>query len=180
MTSLLPRLCRIPCNPCVVPSSSSRHYSHLLSPVARPLRPAPIGPIHANSLFWERDRKGGYNSTQPPPSRWQLLRDGLRELRHEFALFEQEWREKLASDALVVFRPGETDVVFNFERQEQLDRWVVTSDRDHNQGYSDARFELGPAGFGVFHGMLESRVPKDGRIKRSGYANITSQRIRVS
>uniref|UniRef100_A0A1Q3FCN5 Putative chaperone protein n=1 Tax=Culex tarsalis TaxID=7177 RepID=A0A1Q3FCN5_CULTA len=182
MTSLVSRLCRISCNPFSGPSRFFRNYSHLLGSAARPLRPSTpaLGSIHANTLFWERDRKGGYNSNQPAPSRWQLLRDGLRELRQEFALFEQEWREKLASDALVVFRPGETDVVFNFERQEQLDRWVVTADRDHSQGYSEARFELGPAGFGVFHGKLESRVPKDGRIKRSGYANITSQRIRKS
>lgn len=140
----------------------------------------PIVPVRfANNLFWEKDRKGGYDTTKKV-SRKQLILDGLKELRQEFALFNKEWKEKLASDPLVVFRPGETDVVFNFETEKDLDRWVLTTDKDHNEGFTEAKLELSPAGFGLFHGTLESRVPKDGRIKRSGYANIRSVRVRVS
>ncbi|XP_055585717.1 complex I intermediate-associated protein 30, mitochondrial [Uranotaenia lowii] len=163
-----------------------RFYSHLLNHSnSIGLKPrngiSPLPVVLSQNLFWERDRKGGYgDKNKPPVSRKQMLLDGLRELRKEFAMFEQEWREKLACDPLVVFRPGETDVVFNFESQPDLDRWVVTSDRDHGEGFSEANFELSPAGFGLFHGKLESRAPKDGRIKKAGYANIRSQRIRKS
>lgn len=163
-----------------------RNYSHLAStghgPKLLPSSQHPLVPVRfANNLFWEKDRKGGYNTTsgKKVPLKQQIL-DGLKELKEDFALFDQEWREKLASDALVVFRPGETDVVFNFESAKDLDRWVLTTDKDHNEGFTEAKFELSPAGFGMFHGALESRVPKDGRIKRSGYANIRSLRVRVS
>ncbi|XP_055615975.1 complex I intermediate-associated protein 30, mitochondrial [Toxorhynchites rutilus septentrionalis] len=139
----------------------------------------PVPLVFSNGLFWERDRKGGYD-TKPKVSRIRMIVDGMKQLRQEFKLFQQEWKEKIASDALVVFRPGETDVVFNFETEEQLGKWNVTTDKDHNEGFTEAKFELGPSGFGLFHGNLESRVPKDGRIKRSGYANINSQRIRKS
>ncbi|XP_053687559.1 complex I intermediate-associated protein 30, mitochondrial [Sabethes cyaneus] len=167
----------------------ARYYSHILQstcgdnstrlflhPASRQVVPL----IPCNNLFWERDRKGGYQSTQPKVSRWQMIRDGMRELKYELSLFHEEWKERFASDPLVVFRPGETDVVFNFESKADLDKWIVTTDKDHGEGYSEAKFELGPSGFGLFHGKLESRVPKDGRIKRSGYANITRQRIRKS
>lgn len=163
-----------------------RNYSHLSSvghgPKLLPSSQHPVVPVRfANTLFWEKDRKGGYNTSPGKKvSRKQLILDGLKELKEEFALFNQEWKEKLASDPLVVFRPGETDVVFNFESEKDLDRWVLTTDKDHNEGFTEAKFELSPAGFGLFHGTLESRVPKDGRIKRSGYANMRSLRVRVS
>lgn len=166
----------------------SRSYSHLASNGPKLFAAAdhqsPLVPVRfANNLFWEKDRKGGYDtkgSGGKKVSRKQLIVDGLKELREEFALFNQEWKEKLASDPLVVFRPGETDVVFNFESEKDLDRWVVTTDKDHNEGFTEAKLELSSAGFGCFHGTLESRVPKDGRIKRSGYANIRSVRLRKS
>ncbi|KXJ68462.1 complex I intermediate-associated protein 30, mitochondrial [Aedes albopictus] len=168
--------------------SAFRNYSHLASNgpklFASAAHQSPLVPVRfANNLFWEKDRKGGYDtkgSGGKKVSRKQLIVDGLKELREEFALFNQEWKEKLASDPLVVFRPGETDVVFNFECEKDLDRWVVTTDKDHNEGFTEAKLELSPAGFGCFHGTLESRVPKDGRIKRSGYANIRSVRLRKS
>ncbi|XP_062539696.1 complex I intermediate-associated protein 30, mitochondrial [Armigeres subalbatus] len=135
----------------------------------------------ANTLFWEKERKGGYDTkSKKKVSQKQQILDGLKELRQEFALFNQEWKEKLQSDPLLVFRPGETDVMFNFESEKDLNRWVITTDKDHNEGFTEAKFELSPSGFGLFHGTLESRVPKDGRIKRAGYANMRSIRIRKS
>lgn len=163
------------------------NYSHLAigSNQAPKLLPSPhqrsIVPIRfANSLFWEKDRKDGYNTKNKKVSRKQMILDGLKEIRQEFALFNQEWKERLECDPLVVFRPGEPDVVFNFETEKDLDRWVITTDKDHNEGFTEAKFELSPGGFGLFHGTLESRVPKDGRIKRSGYANMKSIRVRKS
>lgn len=148
--------------------------------LVRQLEPNLVRPtVLASGLFWERHRKGGYQTEQRASTK-DLIVNGLKELRTEFALFQQEWKEKLESDPLVVFRPGEIDVVFGFESQPDLDRWVVTTDRDHGEGYSQAALERSPAGFGLFHGTLESRVPKDGRIKRAGYANIKSLRVRVS
>ncbi|XP_035780939.1 complex I intermediate-associated protein 30, mitochondrial-like isoform X2 [Anopheles albimanus] len=175
-----------------LPRVATAEYHSLLTPVMnngdrrlRPLlrnrMPSLIAPgVLANGLFWERHRKGGYQKRGPSPSTIELIRDGLRELRQELTLMGQEWKERLESDPLVVFRPGEVDVVFGFNQQEQLDRWIVTTDSDHGEGYSKAKLELSSAGYGLFHGSLESRVPIDGRIKRAGYANIKSQRIRKS
>lgn len=56
---------------------------------------------------------------------------------------------------------------------------MVTSDSDHNQGHSTAFLETSQSGFGLFHGNVDSRLTKDGKIKKSGYCNIKSLRSRV-
>lgn len=75
--------------------------------------------------------------------------------------------------------PGEIDSVFEFGRQEDIDKFVVTSDSDHNEGYSHCSFRLNEAGYGLFSGVLDSTVPKQGRVTKAGYCNITSCRVKV-
>uniref|UniRef100_A0A1B0GNA1 NADH:ubiquinone oxidoreductase intermediate-associated protein 30 domain-containing protein n=1 Tax=Phlebotomus papatasi TaxID=29031 RepID=A0A1B0GNA1_PHLPP len=130
--------------------------------------------------WWEKDRKGGYNFTRASVSRKQMILDGLKELKTEIALWQQEVREKLESDPILIYRPGEVDVKFQFHQPKDLEKWVCTTDSDHNEGYSKASFDISPSGYGLFHGTLCNRVPIDGKIKRSGYANISSMRARKS
>lgn len=132
-----------------------------------------------NGLFYERDPKGGYKSTEKV-SRTTLVRQGLKELKGEIALWTQEMKEKLEMDPIFIHRPGETDVVWKFNTQENLDKWIITSDKDHGEGYSSCSLETSPNGKGVFSGELITRVPKDGRIQRAGYCNMRSQRARKS
>lgn len=61
-----------------------------------------------------------------------------------------------------------------------MDNFVVTNDSDHNEGNSVSTFDIGNAGRAIFHGNLDCRVPKDGKIKRAGYCAIRSKRVRVS
>lgn len=96
---------------------------------------------------------------------------------------------------------GETDIVWEFNSAEALDQWVLTSDKDHNEGYSSCSLTMNNYSKGVFSGMylliylfplkksvvlltilgeLNTRVPKDGNIKRSGYCNMRSIRARKS
>lgn len=74
---------------------------------------------------------------------------------------------------------GETDVVFNFKSPESLDKWTVTCDSDHNEGNSIAKLEITGGNTGFFHGYVDSRELKDGKIKRTGYANIRTKPVRV-
>ncbi|KAL9695346.1 hypothetical protein quinque_014631 [Culex quinquefasciatus] len=108
MTSLLPRLCRIPCNPSVARLFPSR----------------PLSVQSTQTACSGNGPQGWLQQQINPHLPVATATDGLRELRQEFALSRAGMARELASDALVVFRPGETDVVFNFERQEQLDRWL--------------------------------------------------------
>uniref|UniRef100_A0A1B0A8X0 NADH:ubiquinone oxidoreductase intermediate-associated protein 30 domain-containing protein n=1 Tax=Glossina pallidipes TaxID=7398 RepID=A0A1B0A8X0_GLOPL len=133
-----------------------------------------------SSTFWEREKKSGYKTALPLPSRKQMILDGFKELKEEIKLWRQEIKETFESDPILVYRPGETDVVFNFKDEKSLDKWVVTSDKDHNEGRSTAMLELSQSGGGLFHGDVCSEHVKDGIIKRTGYASMRTKRVRKS
>lgn len=139
--------------------------------------------VPRRSTFWEREKKSGYGKIKQDqimlPNK-KLILDGLKELKNEIALWKEEVKEKFEGDPLLVFRPGEIDVAWKFSEQKDLDKWIVTADSDHNEGYSKANFEVSSSGHALFYGQLQSSVPKDGRIKKAGYCNIRSMRARVS
>ncbi|KAM3962467.1 complex I intermediate-associated protein 30 [Aphomia sociella] len=130
-------------------------------------------------LFWERNRKGGY-ITKEKVSTLEHLKSGFKELKYEFTLFKQELRELVETDPLLVARPGETDLIWCFNEKSVLDKFVTTSDSDHNEGYSQCSLSMSEAGRALFHGSLDVRVPKDGRVKKAGYCAMRSKRVRKS
>lgn len=75
---------------------------------------------------------------------------------------------------------GETDVAWSFgDNDEDLQKFIVTSDSDHNEGSSKCSFVKSAAGYGLFSGTLDSIVPRVGTLRKSGYCNITSLRATV-
>lgn len=144
------------------------------------ISPCLIHTTAIRSTFWEKEKKSGYKSKVPLPSRKALIVEGFRELKKEIQLWKDEMKEKLECDPILVYRPGETDVVFNFKNESALDTWVVTTDADHREGKSSAKLELSSAGAGLFHGNVNSEHIKDGIVKRTGYANIRTKRVRRS
>ncbi|KAJ4448186.1 complex I intermediate-associated protein 30, mitochondrial [Periplaneta americana] len=139
-------------------------------------------PIHTASvvLFWERDPKGGYLRDKPKYPTTQLIRDGLKELKDEIRLWKDEVTEHFECDPILAFRPGETDIIWQFNDPASLERWVTTSDSDHNEGYSTCDLSLSKGGKGLFTGTLSTQTPKDGRVKKAGYCNMRSMRPRKS
>nr|XP_022920094.1 complex I intermediate-associated protein 30, mitochondrial [Onthophagus taurus] len=131
-------------------------------------------------LFHESDDKGGYKDNRKKPSTTQFIREGFKELKSEIKLWTEEVKDRFDYDPLIVFRSGETDVVWDFPDEESLKQWVVTSDSDNNEGYSKCSLTLDQNKNALFSGVLDTRVPKDGRIKRAGYCNIKTVRHRKS
>lgn len=68
---------------------------------------------------------------------------------------------------------------WRFYEESSLDHWIVTSDSDHAEGFSKCELKISNQGYGLFHGNLCSRVPKDGRIQNSGYCNMITKRVSV-
>jgi len=71
-------------------------------------------------------------------------------------------------------------VFWRFYEESSLDHWIVTSDSDHAEGFSKCDLKIGHQGYGLFHGNLCSRVPKDGRIQNAGYCNMITKRVSVT
>lgn len=128
--------------------------------------------------LWVKDRKNGYK-TQKEVSTKQHIIDGLKLLKHEIKLWKEEVKELLTGDPLLVCRPGETDVLWTFGKDEDLSQFIVTSDSDFNEGQSNCSLKKSPAGYGLFSGKLDSTIPLRGTIKRTGYCNISSKRVMV-
>lgn len=71
-------------------------------------------------------------------------------------------------------------MVWSFgDNDEDIKKFVATSDSDNDEGRSSCKFEKSAAGYGLFSGNLDSTVPEDGKIKRAGYCNIKSLRVKV-
>ncbi|CAH0552003.1 unnamed protein product [Brassicogethes aeneus] len=131
-------------------------------------------------VFWERTDKGGYRDDRQYPPFKDRMREGLKELKKEIVLWKQEVKDHFEGDPVLIFRPGEVDVQWKFNKPECLDKWIVTTDSDNNEGYSTANLDLTQYGKGAFTGHLSMRVPKDGRVKRAGYCNMRTIRARKS
>ncbi|KAK7065690.1 Complex I intermediate-associated protein 30, mitochondrial, partial [Halocaridina rubra] len=106
-------------------------------------------------MFWDRDPKSGYKSKEKHSTK-KLIREGLKELRGEIAKWQDEVKEKFECDPLIV-RPGDMDIMWEIKDEEDVKQWVVTSDRDHGEGYSSGALTLSPTGHGLFSGELDCR-----------------------
>lgn len=131
------------------------------------------------TTFWERDDKGGYRDESKLPQLKDRLREGLKELKHEVGLWSEELKERFENDPILTYRPGEVDVQWQFGTEDSLKKWLVTSDSDNNEGFSKSSLTLTKEGKGLFSGNLDMRIPKDGRVKRAGYCNMKTLRVRV-
>lgn len=65
----------------------------------------PVKSIQQRWLFWEKDRKGGYD-TAHQVSIFQHLKQGFKELKGECKLWMHEVKELIETDPLLIARPG--------------------------------------------------------------------------
>lgn len=133
------------------------------------------------SCFLQRDPKSGYKKVYynlPPQEDLGIfgrLREGWQQIKTELAIWLEEMKEKFRMDPVLIYRQNEVDIVWQFNGDPKaLDQWILTCDSDHGEGYSTAKLEMSSTGTGIFSGTLNTRLPKDGKIKYAGYCNITS------
>nr|XP_012150092.1 PREDICTED: probable complex I intermediate-associated protein 30, mitochondrial isoform X2 [Megachile rotundata] len=138
--------------------------------------------FHTNNCLYEvyeRPRSGYPLVYDEPPitkdkSFREKLKIGYNIFKNDCNLFAQEVRAKFGYGVTAV-SPFEENVIFKFDGTEKsLKEWIVNYDSVYNEGFSTAKLELSPSGTGIFHGILNTTVPKDGRLTRSGYCNITT------
>merc|ERR1712179_307369 len=92
---------------------------------------------------------------------------GVHEMKTE-TIFNPETIEILAE-------VGETRIQFPMDSQEYLEKnWITTCDSDWGEGYSKVSLKASQTGNALFSGDLSIRIPQDGRVERSGYANMAS------
>ncbi|GAB6025799.1 hypothetical protein CHUAL_011776 [Chamberlinius hualienensis] len=128
--------------------------------------------------FWEPYRKG-HKKYEPKKrtfsERLKLVRNSWPSLKEEIIKYKEEIREKLLMDAPFV-RPGDSEYLFRFDDSNILKNFIVTSDKDHSEGYSECQLVVNENRKGVFKGILSNVMPNDGSQARTGYCNFTCKR----
>lgn len=90
----------------------SRQYSFLSRKLDKTVQfkcVYPVQSIQQRWLFWESDRKGGYDTTHQV-SIFQHLKHGFKELKGECKLWLHEVKELIETDPLLIARPGKIDL----------------------------------------------------------------------
>ena len=134
--------------------------------------------------FFEADRKSGYFPNKQERHNVEtfkkMIKQEMRDLKPEFGKFKEEWVRKLRCDEVYDQQHGDYEAVWRFNDAETINTWIVTQDKDFDEGNSKSEFVLGPNKKGVFRGVLDCTVPKDGIIKETGYCNIASEKHQAS
>lgn len=135
-----------------------------------------------SSTFHEQDPKFGYskldpNRKQPLREKIQMYKDGIQDIKTGVKKWKEEFHDTL--DPQVDITPHETQVIWKFD-ESTINNWIVTCDSDNREGLSTANLSVSTLGHGMFSGTLNSHVPQDGKLKRSGYCNLRSTRHRKS
>ena len=98
------------------------------------------------ALFYEPEDKEGYRIKSDKEleweklSYWEKVKEELKLWKREFKFAAREFKHHCLVGPLLITRDDEVDVVFRFNgSKEEMDKWVVTTDKDHNLGYSTAK-----------------------------------------
>ena len=123
---------------------------------------------------WERDKKAGYRKPINLP-KTKMIKDGVKMIGSEMGMWCEEMKEKFTADQNVFdIQHEDYEYVWKFHERQSVEEWLVTSDRDNSEGFSEGNFTFSRNNTALFHGHLSQQVPKDGVVKRTGYCNIRS------
>ncbi|OXA60119.1 complex I intermediate-associated protein 30, mitochondrial [Folsomia candida] len=139
-----------------------------------------------SNRFWESSPRGEYRDQKKFAKEYEKeqlkklwgLKDGFRDLRDEVFKWTKEVKDHVTGDDshLWVIH-GDRDPVWTFNNKNTLSQFQAFSDSDHNEGFSKCELVMSPTGKGLFQGFVNTRPPKDGRVKYAGYCIMKSNDI---
>ncbi|CAP30433.1 Protein CBR-NUAF-1 [Caenorhabditis briggsae] len=92
------------------------------------------------------------------------------EIKDAFSNISIEKPELLEDIGFV--RHNEARVEYKFDTSEKLDLWKIGCDSDWKEGFSTCSLVNSDRGTAVFSGNISTRVLKDGRVERAGWASM--------
>lgn len=103
-----------------VPHCKPQNVQRTTCTALNTLGPLPQRWVHStpvNSLFFESDPKAEYKKFRPKPSRREVLRNGLKQIKEEVQIWKNELSEAWAGDNVLAGMPGKDEkpnsIIFN-------------------------------------------------------------------
>lgn len=144
-----------------------------------------LGPLLSNSKLYSSYRRPGAEPKKKPS--WQntdfSFKKGIDHLKTQLSLLRKETQDYLGGSrghALSQHLLEQTRVLWQFRSQEDLNKWVVSSDVEIG-GKSEVYIKLGRNNqAALLYGTLNTEAPRDGETKYSGYCSMRSRPAVVS
>ncbi|KAM6444823.1 complex I intermediate-associated protein 30, mitochondrial isoform 1-T6 [Rhynochetos jubatus] len=140
-----------------------------------------LGPLLSESLskLYSSYRRPG---SQPEKKTWQSTDFSLKKsfdvLKTQLSLLKKETTDYLVGPGGLPFDQyllEQTRVVWEFRSQEDLNKWVISSDVEIG-GKSEVYLKLGRNNqAALLYGTLNTEVPRDGETKYSGYCSMRAK-----
>ena len=159
----------------------SAEVPHLLEP-SHHVQHTPVCQIkytRTSISFWEPNKSDVVDMTEEDMTTGELIDEGLRVIREGIPKFKEEMKNKIKCDQMYLGDHGDYEYVAEFNGKNSLKDWVVSSDKDSNEGNSKAFLTVSQSNKALFHGYLNTDKPNDGRSKRMGYCNLRSPHNKV-
>ncbi|CAL1529419.1 unnamed protein product [Lymnaea stagnalis] len=158
---------------------SVKNKKIILTLLVVPSRNFTISQRASSVIIYQRNKKGTDEPPKKLPFRKALI-EGFKQFGPESKKFIQEQKEAYAFNPMLSAEHGNYEVLYRFDKKAEVDRWIVSTDKDYKGGESSANFTFTKNRTGLFHGYLCKEVPKDGVTKYAGYANISNLTPRKS
>ncbi|NWI90536.1 CIA30 protein, partial [Pitta sordida] len=139
-----------------------------------------LGPLLSDSKLYSSYRRPGAEPEKKPL--WRSadfsFKKGIDVLKTHIGLLKEETQNHLIGPGgrpLSQYMLEQTSVVWQFRSQEDLNKWVISSDVEIG-GKSEVYLKLGRNNQGaLLYGTLNTEVPRDGETKYSGYCSMRAK-----
>ncbi|XP_040456571.1 complex I intermediate-associated protein 30, mitochondrial [Falco naumanni] len=141
-----------------------------------------IGPLLSNStskLYSSYRRPGAQPEKKPSLQNTDFsFKKGIDVLKTQLSMLKKETKDHIAGPgghSLSQYLLEQTRVVWEFRCQEDLNKWVISSDVEIG-GKSEVYLKLGRNNqAALLYGNLNTEVPRDGETKYSGYCSMRAK-----
>ncbi|KAI8784299.1 complex I intermediate associated protein [Biomphalaria glabrata] len=125
-------------------------------------------------IVYQKTKSGRDEEPEKPPLR-KAASAAFKSIIPETKKFITEQKDIWTRSPMIECEHGNYEVLCRFNKQSEVDKWIVSTDSDNKGGKSTAEFTFSKNKTGWFHGNICKEVPKDGLTKYAGWANITTK-----
>ncbi|KAI6175210.1 CIA30 domain-containing protein [Aphelenchoides fujianensis] len=99
-----------------------------------------------------------------------MIKENIKLVKEEFN--DTFKMDNPVGDSILGPVQNQLHIEYDFKSEEQMKRWATGCDADWGEGYSKCELKRTENNSALFSGFIDSRLIKDGRIERAGWASM--------